>query len=392
MSEDLKTGIDFLDNIVNSPVNPPLPKVNKNTPITADILQVPSELSAEQKKKIVEVWNAGEDSLKALIQSVFPNEDGRTKNGLAVKKFLASCNVRARAIDEYVSQAGLINLTEDNKEFIRQNAKYMKPIEMARVIFNEQELTPLGAKTRAVRNFYDTLSAELRGKSPEEEMGEYKPPMNEEQALCCVNKYVFERLDVGKLTLQQKEWLSCLVKVMHTYRYIFEVNGLERKEERDLFESSFVRFIYDKPDLTEEEVDLYLNLCSDIIGYQRMQRELQRLADCRDDLMEDDKGKVPMPLIEVIGKLRGDIHASSQRQKTTLNDLNGKRSERLNNMQANNESILKLVEAFRSEESRQRMLKVVEMRQKEVTQEGGRLASMDDLRFELFGAAQSEII
>ena len=61
-------------------------------------------------------------------------------------------------------------------------------------------------------------------------------------------------------------------------------------------------------------------------------------------------------------------------------------------MQANNESILKLVEAFRSEESRQRMLKVVEMRQKEVTQEGGRLASMDDLRFELFGAAQSEII
>lgn len=374
---------DFLDNVVNAPTA---------NPTEGD--EQPSKeyiLSDSEKKLLLAKWNAGESRLKSLINALFPGEDGRTKRGLAVKKYLASCNMNPTAIGSEVPKSELIELSKEDKEFIRNNAADMKPLEMTRILFGDQSLTPLSAQARVVRKFYLDLSPEQRGKSPLEVLDEYIPPKDDNEALITINKYILNGLDADKLTVQHKEWLLKIRKVLNTHRFLFEVNNLPSSQERELFLSSFVRFIYDKPDLTEEEIDIYLNQCSDIVGYQRMQSELFKMIECKDQMMDND-GKIPMAVVESIGKLRGDIDANLKRQAKTLTDLNGKRADRLTQLHTNNESILKLVEAFRSEASRKRMLKTMEMRKKEVSKEAERLFSVDALRFELFGATPEELI
>jgi hypothetical protein len=64
----------------------------------------------------------------------------------------------------------------------------------------------------------------------------------------------------------------------------------------------------------------------------------------------------------------------------------------LDKINSNNESVLKLVEAFREEASRNRILQVVEARKKEVDEEITRLESIDDLKFQLWGASRLEVL
>ena len=64
------------------------------------------QLSEEQKQNIVNEWNSREEnppSLLELIKIAFPdkNVDGRSKEGKAVKAFLASRSIKARAAQEY---------------------------------------------------------------------------------------------------------------------------------------------------------------------------------------------------------------------------------------------------------------------------------------------------
>ena len=110
-------------------------------------------LSEENQNKILNAWNSSKEeppSLMELTELCFGEGfDGRSKEGRAVKDFLASRQLRARASDEYQAK-GLIDLTQDQKEFIDNNLANMKALEIARVLFRNERLTNLSQETRTV--------------------------------------------------------------------------------------------------------------------------------------------------------------------------------------------------------------------------------------------------
>lgn len=349
-------------------------------------------LTDSQKKTIDAEWRGGATSLKHIVQVVFPGKDGRSDEGKAVKKYLATSNRKAQPAHIYVKKSDSIVLDDDQKDFIASSASTgTKTIQITRDLYNDQNLTSLSSEFRAVKTYYDTLDPKVRGGvDKDDNISDYNPPKNEIQAIARVNKYVLDGVDKEKITPKQRESLSKLIKFTHTFRFIHEISVLPKISERELFESSFVRFVWDKPDLTEEEIDLYINLCSDIISYQRMQQELIFLTEQRDIMMSIEQ-KLPMAIVEAIGKLRGDIDAIGKKQEKTLQALNGKRSDRLDKIQADNASVLTLVDAFRDAEKRKRFIEVVEVRKEKVKKEAERLESIDELVFELFGASKSEL-
>lgn len=374
---------DFLSSVQNTTDADPLADI-------PTILVDDSILSDDEKRKAVEAWNSGTSDLKALIVAACgPGFDGRSKKGMAVKKYLADQNLKARPAHVYLKKTSSVVLSESNKEFIANNASAMKPLEITRLLFDDGMLTPLSSEFRVVKEYYDSLDQKLKALTEDENVKDYNPPKTEQQALSRINRYVFEAIDPEKMTPRHRECIQKLIRFMHTHRYLFEMRNLPLISERELFESSFVRFVHDKPDLTEEEIDLYLNECSDIVAYQRMQKELVLLTDACREAMESDQ-KVPMALVEAIGKLRGNMDDNFKRQKATLNDLNGKRASRLDKINANSESVLKLVEAFRSEQSRNLINQMAEIRKEELKNEVKRLESIDDLKFQLWGLSREE--
>jgi len=75
-----------------------------------------------------------------------------------------------------------------------------------------------------------------------------------------------------------------------------------------------------------------------------------------------------------------------------LNDLKGKRSERLANQVKDNASILNLVQMWKDEETRKEMIKMADMRREVLKGEIGRLSSMDDVKARIFGLTEEEVL
>ena len=76
------------------------------------------------------------------LDDVVPNADGadgRSWHGKKVKEFLATRQIKARASYEYLAK-DKIELSQEQREFVANNAGSMGALELAKSIFNNQNL------------------------------------------------------------------------------------------------------------------------------------------------------------------------------------------------------------------------------------------------------------
>ena len=354
-------------------------------------------LNEDQQNLIINTWNEKKEnppSLQELTQLVFPeipNIDGRSLYGKAVKKFLASRDLKVKTKSEYTPK-DRTEFTQEQKDFITNNAAMMTAVDLARSLFNNYTLSNLSIESRSVEEYLNTLPKQVRSvQTEEEQQGDYKPPKNQERAMVRVNKYVLDGIDKDKITAKQKKELNSLISYLHTYRFLHQIGTYVDSVDRDLFESSFIRYAYDKSDLTQEEVDQYIILATEVVISSNIQHTIQTLQEQIN--MEMDSGqKIPMVLVEAVTSARTEYNQCVGRQQKLLNDLKVKRSERMQKQVKENASILNLVLMWKDEESRNEMLKMADMRREVLKGEIGRLSSMDDVKARIFGLTEEEVL
>jgi len=352
-------------------------------------------LSEGQKQKIIEEWNSrpkNPPSLLELINLAFPDKkvDGRSKEGKAVKAFLADQSIKARAAQDYKHKE--IKLTKDHKEFIDNNYKMMTFVEIARVIFANEKITNLNKEAKVVEAYIKEIDP---SHDSSEEINvthdEYKPPSTFSLALTKINKYIFDKWDKDKLVAKEKKNVESLLGYMNTYRFIHQINSYTAPTTRELFESSFVRYTCDKNDLTQEEVDQYIVLSSEVVIASNIQHRVEHLNRLLDDAANEDR-RIAMSLVESINTAQNEYHQSVNRQQKLLESLKEKRSDRLKNQLKENASILNLVEMWKSEESRTKMIKLANLRKEAVAEEVQKLTSMDEIKARIMGISEDEIL
>ena len=311
--------------------------------------------------------------------------------GKAVKKFLASRDLKVKTKSEYTPK-DRVEFTQEQKDFLTNNATMMTPVDLARSLFNNYTLSNLSIESRSVEEYLNTLPKQIRAvQTEEEQQGDYKPPKNQERAMVRVNKYVLDGIDKDKITAKQKKELNSLISYLHTYRFLHQIGTYLDSVDRDLFESSFIRYTYDKSDLTQEEVDQYIVLATEVVISSNIQETIQTLQEQIN--MEMDSGqKIPMTLVEAVTSARTEYNQCVGRQQKLLNDLKVKRSERMQKQVKDNASILNLVQMWKDEETRNEMLKMAEMRREVLKGEIGRLSSMDDVKARIFGLTEEEVL
>jgi hypothetical protein len=268
----------------------------------------------------------------------------------------------------------------------------MTAVDLARSLFNNYTLSNLSIESRSVEEYLNTLPKQVKAIQTEEELqGDYKPPKNQERAMVRVNKYVLDGIDKDKISAKQKKELTSLISYLHTYRFLHQIGTYADPVDRELFESSFIRYAYDKSDLTQEEVDQYIILATEVVISSNIQQTIQTLQEQIN--MEMDSGqKIPMVLVEAVTSARTEYNQCVGRQQKLLNDLKVKRSERMQKQVKDNASILNLVLMWKDEESRNEMLKMADMRREVLKDEIGRLSSMDDIKARIFGLTEEEVL
>ena len=126
-------------------------------------------LNEDQQLAILEEWNKRPDDppyVKELIALVFPDipedmKDGRSKYGRAVKKFLAEKSLKAKVTNKYYPKEK-VELNEDQKEFITNNCSAMKPMDMARFIFEDDKISALDLRYKVLTEFISTLPNQIK--------------------------------------------------------------------------------------------------------------------------------------------------------------------------------------------------------------------------------------
>jgi len=354
-------------------------------------------LSEEERTAIDDSWNGGARDLKTLIkEGIGDGYDGRSAQGKAVKKHLATQNQEARPIQKYIKKSEQVidfktiesSLSDNQKEFIANNWRDMDYLEMAKTISNNPELQIGDQFYKDCLAFIVKLGGGGKGGNS---ISEYVPPKTLESALRKVKRHATMDIDENSMTPRFIDGVSRLIRYLGSHKFIFEINNLKKQAERDYFESSFIKYTYSKPDLTEEEVDSYMEICSDRVNYERMKIEEATLVEEGERSRQED-GKMHMAVVEALGKLRTTMTQNRARIEKALNTLNGTRSDRLKSGGITNLTISDLIQIAREADKRKAFLTQVKNRKELVQDEARRLSGMDGLYFELFGASQEELV
>ena len=331
-------------------------------------------LTEEQKAQIEDEFNKTPD-LKHITQTVFNDTslDGRSKEGRAVRAFLINNNLEFTTT--LVPRVDEVDLTSEQKEFLMSNnvERGMNALEVTRLTFKDREIQPLSQQHRTVMDFLRQHRPEIVDDNEMITSDKWSPPKSLSRAIKKVN-----------------DWAGQLLFYLKSPRFVHFINQYSTIADRDLFESEFVRTVWDKPDLTNDELNLYITVCTNYVRQKHIQQRIDRLNNMLNDT--DNERDITLRLTELIKATSEELNQCEKRIESLTKDLNGSRQARLKARGEQNGSIAALVEAFQEKEERDRMIMMAEMQNKLIEEEADRLESMDDYKARILGISKKEML
>jgi hypothetical protein len=329
--------------------------------------------------------------LNILTQKVFDDEtlDGRTIQGKVIRAFLVKNKLNYNTTKHI--KVDSIELTDANKHFIIQSAEQgMSSFAIAELLFPDREVKKLGAEQRVVLEHIRSVNENF---VPSQESGlltSYSPPKSYPRLIKKVFDSTGFQLDELKMSRGQKNCLDKMAINLSNSRFMKIMNNYTSKEDRNLFEEEFTRLTWDKPDLTADEINLYMNVCKEIINLEVISKHLNKLNDLFDSA--EEQNDMSVKLAEIIKAKSSEYHQCEGRIETLTKKLQGDRSERMKNKQRENASVLSLVQMFQDEEERRNMVRLAEIQKKLVKDEAVRLEGMDAFKARVLGISQEDVI
>lgn len=348
------------------------------------------KLTTEQKDYIDRHYRTTSD-IQELTRAVFLNDalDGRTKEGRAVRQYMSEKSYSYTTTKR--EEVKGVRLTAEHKEFILANAEGMKAFEIARILFPERgPFYPLSKESLQIAEYIEANSPTSLHPDDEGLNQNYEAPVEWDQIIARVNKVAGQKISSEKMTMQIKKGLEALTLFVQSPRFVQVIENYTNMDDRELFEAEFIRATWDKPDLTSDEVNLYINVCIDYINLKNIQKAITKLNNMFEDC--EDQRDMTVRLAELLKTKSEEYNQCEKRMESLISKLNGDRAKRVQNQHRQNASILNLVQLFQEEEERTVMLKIAEMQKKLVMEEAEELESMPDWKARVLGLRKEDLI
>lgn len=348
-------------------------------------------LTFDQKQIIDKQWD--KIRFPDLVKLVFKNNDldGRSLQGKAVRQYLGE---ERSVISAGYQPKEQIELTEEQKEYIRNNVKSGESAtSMARTLFNNNKLTTLGLEARAILSYINDLPEEISGKSHSDEIGEeYYPPNTVKQVISKVNEYCQKNFVYEDLNSQQKKKFENLLSLFKSLRFLHMMSSYSSKTSRKIFEGEFTKAVFEEPDLNYNDLNLYINLISNYIQEIQVRKHLNMLNERYEAVIGDPDGKIATAMADMISARTKELNDCDTRQQKLIKDLSGSRAEKNKNKTASTLSIAGLLEWWSEESTRRKGIELAEMKKREVIDEVDRLTNMDEIKATIVGLNISELV
>lgn len=348
------------------------------------------ELTEDQKKFIRDNHSSMTD-LIGLTRAVFQNEelDGRTKEGRAVRAFLVQENLQFSTTK--TEKKPKTKFSEEQKEFIVNQAQDgVSAYDIARILFPSVNVTNLSKEVLDVAEFIRNTDVKLLADSESAMLSEYFPPKSKTRLIKKINEYCHIEIDELKMTRDEIDNVESCLRFLGAPRFIQVINTYTSSSDRKLFEAEYIRAVWDKPDLTSDELNLYINVCMDYIHLKNISKAIDKLNRMFEDC--EDQRDMTVRLAELLKTKSEEYNQCEKRQEALIARLNGDRKERIKDKHKNNASILSLVKLFQNEEDRKRMVDIAERQKLLVKEEVKDIENMDVWKARVLGISKDEVL
>lgn len=351
------------------------------------------ELTEKQKEKILKLAQESKGkplSLLEVTRKIFEDDslDGRSNEGKLVKDFFAKENILFE-IKKHKNKMDIV-LTDAQKEYIQNNAPMNTDTEMARYLFQNTSLGPLSKEVIAIREYRQLYGLDTFNKE-EVKSYKYSPPNAISRAMSKVNASCMTELKEKDLTEYEIVCLQSLIKYLNSPRFIRAIEFYENEPDRNTLESQFIAYTWNKPDLVWEEVNMYIDICISYVSEFQIQKILNILNERLKEITEDPDGRASKALADSISAKNQEKDACVKTRKALLDNLIKKRSSRKDQVNEEN-TILKLVEALKREEEREKMIKMLEREKLVLKNKVQEFEDMEAYMARIMGVSKSEII
>jgi len=356
-------------------------------------------LTEQDKLDLLKMWDDNSQnppSIEELCEKIRHGQklDGRSKLGRSIKKYISSLNLPPPTTKTEYKGKGLLPLTDEQKEYIANNPN-MKASEIACVLFEKNFLPALSQEVRTVLAFQKELENQgIYQKEIEDDadIKEYRPPKTLEHACARINKNIDgANYDSKKLTPTQKRQCMMLISYLHSFRFSHHFNLINESNDRKLFENTFVKYIYNKNDLSQEDLDQYLALANEAVAESSIKRTILMLEKEQEKSVQET-GRIQMNLVDAIKTSRDEYNACRKRQNDLYKALEIERSKRLNERVGPQFTLLNIIEAMKNEERRKAIILEAEKRNEKLKEEVNRLSGLDSIICEIYGTESDLII
>ena len=351
-------------------------------------------LSKKEKEKAIELFKELDGDLNEAAKKLFddPNEKGSTVRGRSLRKFWVEKGFEYRT--KVKKKSSKYFLQDNEKDFVhRHYCAEMTKREIAQLLWVE-ETNHRGfyesAKFVALSDFVNKEFPNVTNMRDEITGDRYAPPKIMTTVIKKVNKVVFKEFEVEKISVTDKKCLEKLLTYLSAPRFVQVINAYTTKQNRELLESEYIRSTWDKPDLTSDELNLYINVCMDYVNLKEIEQQKQKL-----NLMFDDtegQNDLTMRLTEMLKTKAEEYNQCTNRIDKMIAKLNGERAKRISNQQQRNASVLSLVQLFQEEDERKLMIKMADMQKTLVKKEAEHLEEMGDWKSRVLGVSKREVI
>ena len=349
------------------------------------------ELTDEQKEKIEDEFPKNPD-LKHITQIIFNDDtlDGRSKEGRAVRTFLITKSLDFTTT--LVPKVEGVDLTNEQKQFLMGSnvEKGMNALEVARLTFKDRAVQALSQQHRTVMEYLRRYRPEIVDDNEMLTTDKWSAPKSLSRSIKKINDWAGQDFDEVTIQTKQRKMCEKLLFYLKSPRFVHFINQYSTVADRDLFESEFVRTVWDKPDLTNDELNLYITVCTNYVRQKHIQQRIDKLNTMLNDT--DNERDLTMRLTELIKATSEELNQCEKRIESLTKDLNGSRQARLKARGEQNGSIAALVEAFQDKEERDRMILMAELQNKLIEEEADRLESMDEYKARILGISKREIL
>ena len=345
-------------------------------------------LTEDQKNNILEIFQEDANILN-ITKIIFEDDslDGRSKEGRAVTKFLAENGLKAKTTKR--EKAEDVSLNENQIEKIKElKQDKLNTSEIADIIF-QTKITRLSKEWRAVNEIVNEEREQEKDRA-EDSVGNYIAPQAASRIIKKINDSTGVGLEESRMSRNQKHCCDKLRVNLNNSRFVAIVNNYTSFRDKELFEQEFIRLTWDKPDLTADELNLYMNVAKEIINLELITGHLQKLNDMFESA--DDQDEMTVRLAEIIKAKSSEYHQCESRIENLTKKLQGDRGARLANKQKENASFLSIVQLFQEEEERKNMIRIAEMQKQIIKEEAQKLEGMSAWKARVLGIGIEDVL